>query len=89
MVHVHIYIQALEMKSIVPPRVGGTRWVGHMRRAISCCLSSYPAIVDQLSDASNGNPKAEGLVKLLTNYDTMAFMLTIQVSFILYKTVVW
>ena len=40
----------LQMKCIVPTRVGGTRWVGHLFRAIDAFFKGYPAIVMQMAD---------------------------------------
>lgn len=41
--------QELGMKSVVPTRVGGTRWVGHMVLAINTFLKCHPALVRQLN----------------------------------------
>ena len=75
---------ALNIKSRMPPRVGGTRWLGHMARAIEYCLYAYPVLVGHLSDESNSNAKAEGLVKLLLNYETMAFILLLRVNSVVF-----
>jgi hypothetical protein len=38
----------LELQLQIPTRIGGTRWVGHLHRAIQCILASYPAIVPHM-----------------------------------------
>ena len=55
------------MKGLIPTRVGGTRWLTHLERAIHVIIVSYPALVDQLNAAKIETPKAGGLVKILTN----------------------
>ena len=42
--------QSLNETSVMPTRVGGTRWVGHMVRSIEECLRGYHAIRHQLED---------------------------------------
>jgi hypothetical protein len=69
---------AHQLKGRIPSRVGGTRWMGHMKIAIEACLKSYPALCDQLSTASHDNSKAEGLFKILTDFETVTFMLLIK-----------
>lgn len=65
---------------IMPTRVGGTRWVGYTLTAIEACLRSYSPLCDHLATASHSNPKAEGLFKLLTDADTVAYMLLLKVN---------
>ena len=36
---------SLQRKVRVPTRVGGTRWVGHLHRALESVISSYPVII--------------------------------------------
>ena len=40
--------ETLGKKKLMPSRVGGTRWVSHMLRALDTFLESYPAIVQHL-----------------------------------------
>lgn len=73
--------KALALTPAIPPRVGGTRWLAHIQRAVDSCLKGYPALVAQLSNASHGNAKAEGLVKILTNWNVVAFLLLLKVQY--------
>ncbi|KAG1685114.1 Zinc finger protein 862 [Nymphon striatum] len=41
---------SLKMKNIMPTRVGGTRWVGHVLLAVDCFLKGYKAIRTQMED---------------------------------------
>ena len=74
-------MQVLELTGSMPPRVGGTRWLSHTKRAIESVLQIYQALVFHLENESHWNAKAEGLVKLLTNRETMAFMVMIKVTY--------
>ena len=50
-----------------------------MGRALTVCLLSYPALVDQLTDASvHNNAKATGLLRFLTSYEIVAFILLLK-----------
>ena len=69
----------LDMATRVPPRVGGTRWMAHMKRALEYVLEAFPALVTHLCNESHNNAKAEGLVKLLLRYDIFAFALFLRV----------
>ena len=40
----------LGQKSVIPTRVGGTRWVGHMLLAVESFMKGYSAIATQLHD---------------------------------------
>lgn len=42
--------QNLNQTAVMPTRVGGTRWVGHMVRSIENCLRGYQAIRHQLEE---------------------------------------
>jgi hypothetical protein len=44
-------------EATIPKRVGGTRWVSHLQRAVACFLKGYPAIVTHIEDvvAKPGN----------------------------------
>ena len=35
---------------LIPSRVGGTRWVGHLLKAINVFIKMYPAIITQMTD---------------------------------------
>ena len=70
---------ATETTPILPTRVGGTRWVPHLLRAVQAFFKGYKAIVSQLSSASQPpvrNSKAEGLAKLATDVGVVTFLLT-------------
>ena len=55
---------ALNMKPILPSRIGGTRWLPHLQRAMNAFTKGFKAIIMQLENSSHDNPKAEGLAKL-------------------------
>ncbi|XP_053393195.1 E3 SUMO-protein ligase KIAA1586-like [Mercenaria mercenaria] len=57
----------MEIKQVLPTRIGGTRWLPHMERAINAFLGGYRAIRAQLETGSHNNPKAEGLAKLASD----------------------
>lgn len=40
--------KAMGQKVILPTRVGGTRWIGHLKKAIECYLQGYKAIIQHL-----------------------------------------
>ena len=70
---------ALGMKPQVPSRIGGTRWMAHMIRAINKTLASFQGLTTHLATASHSNAKAEGLYKLLTSTGTLAFIVFLRV----------
>ena len=53
--------QSLEMKILIPTRVGGTRWVSHVQRALEHFLDGYRAIVQHLQQIQS--PDAVGVNK--------------------------
>jgi hypothetical protein len=70
---------ALKMNPILPSRVGGTRWLPHVQRAINAFVKRYKAIKMQLVTASHQNPKAEGLAVLMRNGGIISYMLILKV----------
>ena len=72
--------QAMGVKGVQPPRVGGTRWVGHVATGISALLRNFPALHAHLSSLSHNNAKAEGLCKLLTSKSVLNFLLFLKVK---------
>ena len=67
-----------DRQMVTPTRVGGTRWLPHMDRAIKVLLKGYRAFRYQLEQSSHENPKAEGLAKLMSDINVMAFILTLR-----------
>lgn len=43
---------SLGLKVLMPTRVGGTRWVGHLLRALKNFIASYPALRQHLEQVS-------------------------------------
>lgn len=62
-------IAALDIKGVLPTKVTGTRWLPHLSRGIHNLPRTYKAYDAHLSTASQGNPEAEGLYKILTSQD--------------------
>jgi len=75
--------KALNMSSILPKRVGGTRWLPHTCRAISAFMKGYKAIINQLETCSHTNLKAEGYAKLALDGNVICYILILKVY--LYK----
>ena len=48
--NLHASFKALGQRSVVPTRVGGTRWVSHLLLAIQNFLKGYRAITNHLCD---------------------------------------
>ena len=74
--------RATHLPVVLPTRVGGTRWVGHMLKAANVFLKGYKAFVAQLSSASQppvNNAKAKGLGKLATDVSVLCFIVALQV----------
>ncbi|KAG1672070.1 Zinc finger protein 862 [Nymphon striatum] len=67
---------SLKMKNIMPTRVGGTRWVGHVLLAVDCFLKGYKAIRTQMEDCvtqttkGESQNKARGYLRLINRKDT-------------------
>ena len=71
--------KALDIQGVQPPRVGGTKWVGHITTGLTALFGSYAGIHAHLSSLSHRNPKAEGLCKLVISKDIVNVMLFLQV----------
>ncbi|XP_052787904.1 zinc finger protein 862-like [Mya arenaria] len=67
--------EALQLKAMLPPKVTGTRWLPHLSRGLKALIKGYRAFECHLSDQSHNNPKAEGLVKIMTDKHVVAFFL--------------
>lgn len=74
-----IPIQILDVKGTLPHRVCGSRWLPHMKKALSTLFKTYPAFLTQLQNASHENAKAEGLFKLLESYNIVLYAALLQV----------
>jgi hypothetical protein len=72
----------MNMKGTLPHRVSGSRWMPHMQRALNTIFKSYPGYMSHLENESNKNAKAEGLAKILGNYQVMVFAVVLRVSFL-------
>jgi len=59
--------QSLNQTSVMPTRVGGTRWVGHMVHSIENCLRGYQAIRHQLEDCVT--QKVNEIIVFTNNYN--------------------
>ena len=71
--------QLLGVGSVTPTRVGGTRWLPHMNRALKALIKGYRAFRMQLEESSNhNNPKAEGMAKIIADKNVIVYMLTLQ-----------
>jgi hypothetical protein len=70
---------SLEMKPIMPTRIGGTRWLPHVERAIKVFMKGYKAFCFHLQNSSHENAKAEGLAKLACDGHVLVFMLKLKV----------
>ena len=68
----------LKMKPILPPRVGGTRWLGHLSHALSVFFQGYEAFVAQLSNNSHESAKIKGLAHLAVSKDAIMFLLILK-----------
>ncbi|XP_071142824.1 zinc finger protein 862-like [Mytilus edulis] len=68
----------LNINQILPSRVGGTRWLPHVARAINGFIKGYRAIRLQLESASHNNAKAEGLAKLARDGSIISYMLILK-----------
>ena len=73
--------RCLSINIKLPNQAGGTRWVGHILRALEHFLDGYPAFrlhLEQLAaskEKSDGKAKAIGFLKLLRSQDIIAMVL--------------
>lgn len=72
--------ESLHQKQILPTRVGGTRWVPHLYKAIVGFFKGYQAIRHHLESASHTNAKAEGLAKIAADGNIIVFLLSLKVN---------
>ena len=70
--------EILGINPVTITRIGGTRWLPHLHRAIDIFFKGYKAFHVQLHDSSHGNPKAEGLAKLMTDMNVVIFIITVK-----------
>ena len=74
-----ISFKSLDRNRVLPTRVGGTRWLPHLARAISNFEKGYKAIRNHLETASHENSKAEGLAKIAADGNVLVFMMSLKV----------
>ena len=82
----------LGIKTLLPTRANGTRWVGHVKRALDHFLLGYKAFrlhLEQLVDSKekgDSKAKAQGFLKLIKSQDIISFAHSLQdVLFVLQK----
>ena len=63
----------------LPHRVGGSRWMPHIKKSLDTFFRTYPAFLSHLQNNSHSNAKAEGLAKMMMELNTVAFAALIQV----------
>ena len=68
------------MLPVVPTRIGGTRWVGHVVPAIEKFLKGYAALRSQLEDCveqrgeGEAKKKARGYIRAMKRPDIITFL---------------
>ena len=71
------------LKVLLPKRAGGTRWITHVLAAINVILKNYVAFRRHLETASHDksltSAKAEGLAKLLSDFNVIGMAITMKV----------
>jgi hypothetical protein len=65
----------------MPHRVGGSRWLPHIKKALETLIQTYPAFVSHLETTSHQNAKAEGIAKLLRSLHIMEYALLLKVIY--------
>jgi hypothetical protein len=70
--------QIFEMNQVLPTRVGGTRWLPHLHKAMNIFFKSYKVLRHHLENASHESPKAEGLCKIAGDGHVIAFLLALK-----------
>ena len=70
----------MDIKEILPKRVGGTRWMPHTKLALESLFRGFPVYAAHLENESHTNAKAEGLARLITSYNVITFALVLQVK---------
>ena len=72
--------ESLQMQARIPTRVGGTRWVSHLFRALLAWQVGYPGILQQLQSLqqedqrkSTSSAKARNLLKYMTDSKVVQF----------------
>ena len=71
----------MSVKGVLPHRVGGSRWMPHMKKALLALFISYPGYLSHLQTLSHTNAKAEGLARMIGSYDIMVYAAFMYVSF--------
>ena len=72
--------QAMNVKTVIPTRVSGTRWLGHLYKALCIFLRGYPVIHQQLQDCAASKIKTEnknkavGYLRLMEKGSVIAYM---------------
>jgi len=59
---------------ICPARIGGTRWLPHLEKAINIFIRGYKVFLYQLDSA-----KAEGMAKMMRDGNLVVFMMSLKV----------
>lgn len=69
----------MNVKGTLPHRVGGSRWMPHIKKALETLFRTYPAFISHLQNESHQNAKAEGLAKIMDDFNIIAFAILLQV----------
>ena len=71
--------QLVAVKGILPPRVGGTRWLPHIMASLNALFRCYQAYVTHLENESHRTAKAEGLAIMAKNFNVICFAMILHV----------
>ena len=70
--------KTLDVAMLIPPNVGGTRWIGHKNNGVRALHRNWPALVEHftqvtISSNTDNAAKAKGFLKELTNPKCVLF----------------
>ena len=71
-------LQVLSVNGCLPKRVGGSRWMPHMKTALETLFKSFPGYISHLQNQSNNKAKAEGLATILGSLNVIVFGLVLK-----------
>ena len=72
--------EVFNIKNTLPPKVTGTRWLPHLNRVIESLLE-HTDLMKPFSTLSHDSPKAEDLLKMLLDNNSVTFTIFLKFCF--------
>lgn len=75
----------MDVKGTMPHRVGSSRGLPHLKKALETLFRTYPAFISHLDTTSHQNAKAGGIAKMLHSLPIIHYASLLKVTNVFYK----